>query len=66
LLDAETAKLIERGVVALERIAEHLAPINETRERQPATLGNAKYSREEKDREEFRKAFGSKESKPKG
>lgn len=60
MLDAEVLSLIERGVVALERIAEHLAPIIETRERSPAVLGTAFYTREEKDRKELRQTFGSK------
>ena len=64
MLDAETLKLIERGVLALERLADHFAPPESQRERNPAVLGTAKYTREEKDREEFRKTFRQQKPEP--
>jgi hypothetical protein len=67
VLDAELLDLLRRGVVALERIAGYLAPaIEEQRDRRPATLSKAAYTREERDRQEFRKTIGSKAAQPKG
>jgi hypothetical protein len=64
MLDAETLDLLRRGVVALERIADHLAPIEAPRERKPAILGKAAYSREEREREARRKAARPEEPQP--
>jgi hypothetical protein len=66
VLDAETADLLRRGVVALERIADHLAPIETQRERKPATLSTAKYTREEREREEVRATLRGEKPLPKG
>lgn len=56
--------LLERGVLALERLADHFAPAGDTREKRPAVLGTATYTREEKGRKELRAAFGKQKQEP--
>ena len=53
-MDAEDRAILERLCVALERIADHFAPIAGTRERKAAVLGKATYSREERGAKEVR------------
>jgi len=53
-MDADTIKILGRILVAVERIAEKLAPEEASRERLPATLTSAVYSREERERKELR------------
>ena len=55
MIDGDLIKLLERGVVALEK----LAGIEPPRERRPATLTTATYSREERERKELREKFAS-------
>lgn len=60
-MDAEPLERIAR---ALERLADHFCPEGEKRERRPATLSTATYSREEREREELRKTLRAKKPEP--
>lgn len=64
MLDAETTSLLERLVVALERIANHLAPVETQRERKPAVLSQAAYTRDERDKQEVRATLRGEKPKP--
>lgn len=64
MLDAETTSLLERLVVALERIANHFAPLEGKRQIKPATLTTAAYTREERDRLEVRAALRGEKPQP--
>lgn len=66
MLDAETSALLHRAVVALERLADHFAPIEAQRERKPATLSKATYTREERDRQEVRATLRGEKPQPQG
>lgn len=65
-MDATERKFAERIAVALERIADHLAPVVQDRERKPATLSTAKYTREERDKEEVRATLRGEKSLTQG
>jgi len=65
-MDAEALAILERICVALERLADVCAPEEIKRERRPAVLSTAKYTREERDREELRKTLRSKKPQPQG
>lgn len=64
MLDAETTSLLERLVVALERIANHIAPLEGKRQIKPATLSTAAYTREERDRLEVRATLRGEKPQP--
>jgi hypothetical protein len=63
VIDAETLEILERIAVAIERVADHLAPKAAKAVRQPATLSTATYSREERERQELRDTLHKKTSK---
>jgi hypothetical protein len=63
-MDAETSSLLQRLVVACERIADHFAPVVENRERKPATLSNAIYARDERERARLRETFREQKPQP--
>jgi hypothetical protein len=60
-MDADTRELLQRLVVACERIADHLAPVVENRERHPATLTTAIYDRDERERSRLGETLRRKE-----
>ena len=64
MLDADTANNLERIGVALEgiaaslrRLADKFAPVEIPREKRPAILSTATYSREERERQELRETL---------
>jgi len=65
-MDAEDRAILERIARALERLADQFAPIEGARERKPAVLGKATYSREERDRQEVRATLRGEKPKPQG
>lgn len=64
MIDGDLFQLAERAVIALERIANHIAPADPPRERREAVLSTATYRREDQDKKGF-EDFG-KAAKPKG
>lgn len=66
MIDGETSELLRRGVVALERLADHFAPIEEPRQKRQAILSTAIYDREERERQKLREALREKEQKQTG
>lgn len=65
-MDAEDRALLERILAAAERLADHFAPIETKRERKPATLSTAAYTREERDRQEVRATLRGEKPKQEG
>jgi hypothetical protein len=63
MIDADTEVLLERIATALERIANHLEPTEEKREKRPAVLSTATYS--EAEREKVSLAASLREKAPK-
>lgn len=53
-MDERYLTTLESIASSLARIAEHLAPLEVPRERLPAILSKATYSREERERQELR------------
>lgn len=56
MIDGDLFSLIQRGVVALERLADHFAPLARKREKLPAILSKAIYDPKEREIEKRRKA----------
>jgi hypothetical protein len=52
--DGDTAAILERIAVALERIANHVDPAGRTGERRPAVLSKATYNREERETQQWK------------
>ena len=57
-------ELLSRIAVALERLAEHFAPLEAPREKLPPILSSATYTREERNRKELRERLAGSTSKP--
>lgn len=55
-MDAAELQLFARLVTAVERLADHFAPIEAPKPKRPAVLHTAIYDREERERENRRKA----------
>lgn len=66
MLDGDTLAILQRIAAAVERIADHFAPVEGSRTRRPAVLTTATYSREERDRQELRAALRGEKPKPQG
>ena len=67
----EEFDLFKRSVVAIEqcghaltRLADHFAPVEKPREKRPAILGTATYSREERAGKEVRETLSGGAQKP--
>ena len=65
--DAKQFKqLLGSIVISLERLADHFAPVEAQRKKQPAILSTAIYDREERERQKLRETLRAKEQKPEG
>jgi len=65
-MDAGDSAILERIAVAVERLAEHIAPLQVTREKRPATLTSATYTREERERQQLAETLKRKEAQSPG
>jgi hypothetical protein len=65
VIDGELLDILRRMAESLEKLAEAFAPLElQPRERKPAILSTAKYTREEQKREELRQTFGGQKPEP--
>lgn len=61
-MDAGKPTPLERIATALERLADHFAPVEEKHEKRPAVLSTAIYDREERERKALRETLRQQES----
>lgn len=66
MVDGELLELLRRGVLAIERLAEHFNPTEPARHPRQAVLGKAMYTREDKAGREVREALRGQKPRPAG
>lgn len=64
MIDADTLSALQSIAASLQRLADRHAPVEEPRQKREATLSTAIYDREDRQRQELRKALRQQEPQP--